>query len=106
MYEGLFGEVENDSRLKGKIDFQCYQPGFVATKLSRKTAGFTIPDAMQAAEGALKDLGRRVTTYGVIDHHIFGWFIQFSGEYIPSVTNYVIQRQGMQENKMLRDKKH
>lgn len=78
----------------------------MATKLSRKTAGFTIPDTMQAAEGALKDLGRRVTTYGVIDHHFIGWFLKFAGEYIPSVTNYILQRQGMKANKILRDKKY
>ncbi len=74
--------------------------------MSRKTAGFTIPDTMQAAEGALKDLGQRKTTYGVIDHHIIGYVIRVASDYIPSVTNYILQRHGMQANKELRAKKH
>ena len=59
LYDGLAVEASLDDRLRDKIDFQCYQPGFVATKLSRKKVGCTIPNTLKAAEGALMDLGRR-----------------------------------------------
>eukprot|EP00347_Sterkiella_histriomuscorum_P013612 403364052 len=106
LFEGLNTEMQNDPRTKGKIDFQCYKPGFVATKLSRKTKGFTIPDTIQAAEGALKDLGKRYSSYGVIDHHFIGWLIQVVRYYMPSLLNFILWQEGIRTNQKLRGKNH
>lgn len=82
-------------------------PGYVATKLSMKKVGFTIPTTLLAAEGALKDLGKRVITFGVIDHHIIGWFIRLARSYIPSwIFNSFVQEQGINANTVLRKKNH
>lgn len=106
LYEGLNFEMQHDPRTKGKIDFQCYKPGFVATKLSRKSQGFTIPDTMKATQGALMDLGKRDSTFGVIDHHIIAWLLQFARKWLSPFMNRIIKMEGTMTNKVLRDKNH
>lgn len=82
-------------------------PGFVETKLSRKKAGFMIPTTMVAVEGALKDLGRREITYGVMDHHINGWFLRFARYHLPNwMLNMGITKEGMAAHKKLRERNH
>ncbi|CDW86354.1 steroid dehydrogenase [Stylonychia lemnae] len=105
LYQGVNFEAQADIRTKGKFDVQCYLPGFVATKLSRKEVGFTIPDTITAAEGALKDLGRREISYGVIDHHILGWLIKFLVKTIPeSIIGFILMKEGEATHKKLRSK--
>ena len=62
--------------------------------MSRIKAGFAVPNTMQAAAGALKDLGRRTTTYAVIEHHITCGLMNFGTKYIPSIIDYFSLKRG------------
>ncbi len=90
--------------LKDKIDIQIYKPGFVATKMSRKRVGFTIPDTMTAAEGALKDLGKRETSYGVIDHEIVNALMNFVAANLPSLIGRFMFTNALATKKRLDEK--
>jgi hypothetical protein len=62
---------------------------------------------MKAAEGALMDLGRRETTFGVIDHHIIGYVLRKAAQYLPSsLLNYGMWKEGTTTNAILRKRNH
>ena len=73
--------------------------------MSRVKAGFAVPTTLEAAAGALKDLGRRNTTYAVIEHDITCGLLEFATKYIPSVIDYFSLKRGNNIVKILEKKR-
>jgi short-subunit dehydrogenase len=88
MFNGINFEIENDPRTKGKIDVLTYQPGPVATKLSRMPLGIGIPSPLKAAQNSLKDLGKKVVSNSILEHDIVGRMLAWGGQTMPWIVSY------------------
>lgn len=102
MFNGLTFEIENDPRTKGKIDIMTYQPGPVATKLSRQAEGISIPSPIEAARGSLNDLGKKKISNSVLSHDLIGKFMKWGGDNIPKVLSFFLYKRAFDLNKQLR----
>ena len=58
LFEAMSNEFALDKRFKNKIEGLCYSPAFVDTKINTVKHGLGIPLPLEAAEQALKDMGR------------------------------------------------
>lgn len=70
IFESLYLELKMDQRCKNKIEVLTYSPGFVDTKINNVSNGIGVPMPLEAAEAALKDIGRTNHTYAVFSHEI------------------------------------
>lgn len=86
---GLAHELMKEN---SKVDITDYRPAFVATKLSKVKEGFLRLSTDVAAECALRDVGKKLTTSACIDHEIQVPFFKWASSNIPSLFDFVMMK--------------
>lgn len=79
-----------------------YQPGPVATKMSREPEGIAVPSPLVAAQYSLRDIGHRMISNSILMHDLIGRFLKWGGQTIPSVVSFALYKRAYDLNKKLR----